>query len=546
MARTLYWVGDGTYTSFTNSVNWSLSSGGAGGEGYPTALDIFHFDGNGTGDCDVDVAIDVTGGNFAVGYTGTITGNSNNFGFGAGGLDASAASGMTWDVSGSDLISYGDVTIHESATITSGFDSIELAGTADVNLATPMTTNLINSKTAGKITNDGSGTYTVTSMPFGTYSAGDGTNPPTYTATGYAIDWQSLGTSTSSIDFAAVNSEWDEFDIDGGSVDYGTSNFAARSHTIASGVTVTKGTANIVGYGTGELSNNTAAAFDFYRIDIATGADLQCNGSTVALGFGNMHNGGKITHGATAGDPYMRIYLAGGTYRGYDGGERATNNAGSIAYTVGVVGEFIGNDTLSGDVCLVPYLNGTTQAQGDWRLGCIGQHLAPSLTYGSVVFTGDTDIGDIECYAPDTRTTAVDNSGGHLVRCYGDIEATIVGTGVANLSGVLTPSGTDAQTVDVQAATAYPSQLVVDKDGGDLNLDWYQGNLEGDCGAGIVYLDGSGDVTLTDNLFDGGLDHEIAVGTYTGVFDKNGFDVNPIGDSRYGGGGVSMSMSMGL
>ncbi|MDP2990549.1 MAG: hypothetical protein Q8O57_08300, partial [Kiritimatiellota bacterium] len=66
-----FWVGaNGTWN---NTANWSATSGGGGSAGVPGATDMAIFDGNGTGNCDIDANISVLGLRMEAGYTGTNT-----------------------------------------------------------------------------------------------------------------------------------------------------------------------------------------------------------------------------------------------------------------------------------------------------------------------------------------------------------------------------------------------------------------------------------------------------------------------------------------
>lgn len=113
-----YWVG-GSALDWSSS-NWAASSGGASGASIPNYGNIATFDGNGTGNCQLDIAlvdsveIDAS----AVGYTGTLDGATD-------GLDHS----------------FADVTINANATLSldgsctvSG--NIDIDGTFSANTST--------------------------------------------------------------------------------------------------------------------------------------------------------------------------------------------------------------------------------------------------------------------------------------------------------------------------------------------------------------------------------------------------------------------------
>jgi len=67
-----YWIATGA-ENWNNTANWSLSSGGAGNAGVPGNNDVVFFDGNGTGACTINTAVNVLGINIAAVYGGTIS-----------------------------------------------------------------------------------------------------------------------------------------------------------------------------------------------------------------------------------------------------------------------------------------------------------------------------------------------------------------------------------------------------------------------------------------------------------------------------------------
>jgi hypothetical protein len=66
-----YWI-SGTAASWNNTSNWSTSSGGASGASVPGSSDTAYYDGSGTGNCTLDVNINIKYLNMISGYTGTI------------------------------------------------------------------------------------------------------------------------------------------------------------------------------------------------------------------------------------------------------------------------------------------------------------------------------------------------------------------------------------------------------------------------------------------------------------------------------------------
>ena len=66
-----YWVASFAGT-WNDTFNWSTTSGGFGGASVPGASDDVFFDGNGTGDCTIDVNVSVLTVSISSGYTGTL------------------------------------------------------------------------------------------------------------------------------------------------------------------------------------------------------------------------------------------------------------------------------------------------------------------------------------------------------------------------------------------------------------------------------------------------------------------------------------------
>ena len=63
-----YWIGNGSNTNWNNTSNWSATSGGSGGASVPGTSDTAYFDGNGTGRCIFDIAINVRRFEILTGY----------------------------------------------------------------------------------------------------------------------------------------------------------------------------------------------------------------------------------------------------------------------------------------------------------------------------------------------------------------------------------------------------------------------------------------------------------------------------------------------
>jgi Secretion system C-terminal sorting domain len=81
-AASRYWVGLGILSdNWTNTSNWSSTSGGLGGSTAPAAGDNVFFDGGGlgldVGNCTINVAVSVASITVSAGYTGTISQGAN-------------------------------------------------------------------------------------------------------------------------------------------------------------------------------------------------------------------------------------------------------------------------------------------------------------------------------------------------------------------------------------------------------------------------------------------------------------------------------------
>jgi hypothetical protein len=63
-----YWIGNGSNTNWNNTSNWSATSGGSGGSSVPGTSDTAYFDGNGTGRCIFDIAVNVRRFEILTGY----------------------------------------------------------------------------------------------------------------------------------------------------------------------------------------------------------------------------------------------------------------------------------------------------------------------------------------------------------------------------------------------------------------------------------------------------------------------------------------------
>ena len=119
-----YWVA-GAPGNWTDTSNWSASSGGAGGVSIPIVDTTAIFDSNGLGTCTIDASVWIDGLQLSTGFTGTLSQNSNEMLIGDGG--ASFLDG-TFQGGGDDIQVEGDLVVGGSCLFTStdttlGFDS---------------------------------------------------------------------------------------------------------------------------------------------------------------------------------------------------------------------------------------------------------------------------------------------------------------------------------------------------------------------------------------------------------------------------------------
>ncbi len=75
-AANRFWVAAAA-GNWSNTANWSVASGGAGGASVPGAADAVTFNGNGLGNCNIDIVVGITSINVNATYTGTISQNAN-------------------------------------------------------------------------------------------------------------------------------------------------------------------------------------------------------------------------------------------------------------------------------------------------------------------------------------------------------------------------------------------------------------------------------------------------------------------------------------
>jgi len=152
---TYYWIA-GSSGNWNDSANWSLISGGLGGVGVPNSGDTAIFDGNGLGNCVMNVALTS---NVTItrnsGYTGTLDNATNDLDHSVGDVTGDFASltmgDATWTCNG-DWTPGSNVTRNNSLLVMTG-TSKTLSTASDVEDLT------INS--GATITTDGGGNASV-------------------------------------------------------------------------------------------------------------------------------------------------------------------------------------------------------------------------------------------------------------------------------------------------------------------------------------------------------------------------------------------------
>ena len=119
-----YWIA-GAPGNWTDTANWSTSSGGAGGASIPIIDTTAVFDSNGLGTCTLDASAWIRGLQFSSGFTGIFNQNSNEMLIGS--VGGSFLDGI-FQGSGNDIRVAGDLFIggacqFQNTDTTLGFDS---------------------------------------------------------------------------------------------------------------------------------------------------------------------------------------------------------------------------------------------------------------------------------------------------------------------------------------------------------------------------------------------------------------------------------------
>lgn len=147
-AANKYWIASVT-ANWNSSANWSLSSGGAGGAGVPGAADVANFDGNGSGNCNLNSPVNIAGINVAAAYTGTIT--------------QGAALSIT--VGTSNAVFAGGTFTGSNAAITFNGTSLSFSGTSFTSTSATLTSKGTVSLTGGSF-NHNNGTVSLSTNTF--------------------------------------------------------------------------------------------------------------------------------------------------------------------------------------------------------------------------------------------------------------------------------------------------------------------------------------------------------------------------------------------
>lgn len=136
-----YWIA-GAGAVWNSPANWSTSSGGGSGASVPNAGDTAIFDGNGTGDCQMDVAltastiIDAS----AAGYTGTLDAATDDLSHSVGDVTVSGGTlnmgDGTWTCSGNWDFSGGGSWNRNASTLIMTGTSKAISGTNALNIFT--------------------------------------------------------------------------------------------------------------------------------------------------------------------------------------------------------------------------------------------------------------------------------------------------------------------------------------------------------------------------------------------------------------------------
>jgi len=505
-----YWLG--ADTDWNNTANWSLTSGGAGGASVPGASDVAIFDGNGTGNCTVNVDVGshsnvggtwtltpgVGGIEIQVGYTGTFDANDYDLIIGSTGFDSRAATSATvilgnsnvWGITGS-LDFYTSPT-DESAHVVMTGSGVTVNGefyklTIDTNASVTM-----NSMASGSNIIRSAGLHIYGSFNMGTI----------YMSSGGAVTLYTGGAIT------------------GGTVYLGTSSIAIQTGSTISVGTQIQGNSGSSVTGTGP--DIPLVVFRNYGTDTCT---INYSGNITDLRFDRKSTGTTtvaLTDCTVTGD--ITELLTGGSYS-YSGTANLSGSGDSeidITVNLTIDTDKTGDLTLSGD--------------GDVYIGATST--LDDLTLAST-FTGTLDLDG------NSLTTDIININGGSLDINGGILTLTQCIIAASKTLVLDSAGTlafpnNSITSTTKTWTGYvvlpntPDRILywvsdVADHWNSPNLPWATGAaLAGDIAVPnaldqvIFTVSGTGDCTLSGNAEC----HSIILNNYAQTIYDSGFNLS--------------------
>jgi hypothetical protein len=264
LATTYYWVGGtGTWDN-SSTARWSLSSGGAGGAGYPLPADIVIFDGSsGAGTCTIGATVNCK--------TLTMTGYTGTLAFGTNKIQIAGANGTvytgatTFSITGTTRLDFVYPGRNGSRTIAAGaptegnaMNIYIMAGTDGVILSSAAAVRdliFTSGYSAAGLSNQSRTIYGSLSLsPTMTVTGGSATT--TFAGTGtHTIDLNGVQFAAA-INFAGVGGTYtllDNFDIGiVRSLTVSAGTFDAAGYNVSSGTFVTSGSSTkVVNMGSG-------------------------------------------------------------------------------------------------------------------------------------------------------------------------------------------------------------------------------------------------------------------------------------------------------
>ena len=563
-----YWIA-GAASNWNNTANWSTTSGGAGGASVPGAADVAIFDGNGAGNCTVDIAVTL-GGITVNGYAAIIDLNGNVFSVTSG--NSTLTSGTINDTPGTSaftIASTGTSTFNGTtfgAQVSCSTGRLFLSGSTFNNISSFTKTGANNDNSAGGNTFNMDATIALTGTG---HILTANTNPDTYnanatvnnsgtniiyfsdnsagntvagnlnitnsgTATGIRVARQNGSdinvtgnvtiNATGSVNHAIYFAQNGDA-IVGGTFDYtNTSTSLSSNFYLANGTNSTVTIANtttITNSGTGAdnhrcyLGNNGDVTFngalDIINNSIANNSQVYCNQAANSV---NAYNGNITVQSTAAGCD--GVYFGQGTGSG--------TLAAGLTITVGVGGFVDGtlyfrNFTQTGATAQALTLTGTariTLYDASW--GGDVDFIAPRITTRGTTYSGTADL--------EKNGAGNDGSAGGN-NFVGNTTLTNSGTGEFNMgNGSPDTFGNDLDmtnsgTSNMRLAYVSAGNTV----GGNLTvLNTGSGNAIVICSDATSTLAVTGNVTLTDNSNDA--DHDFYLGNNGDVTVGGDLDIN--------------------